>query len=327
MREITMRRANAARRACFWRSSRTARPCSPRKTCVTRSPRPTAMRGGQIATSTGLSVPDPTNVHELHRGGATGDVWASLVGQIERLVPRDVQAAQPIKATHRKVGPRDVYMVMGAPKNSKVAFRAKGQAELWDPWTGATRPLRVLGQTATGTEVELPLEDYEAQIVVFTPTAGRGSSQYSARVCRPAPEASVQEIALDGEWEFELKPTMDNRYGDFRLPATDTDDRPRSTHLPSRRRQRRRGGVARAGLRRQPLGAGDLRLWAAVLAAGTDAGRCGCGRVGCRVGETHPCESDRIGQRGRQDVTRGGPTVSPGVTAWKAIPVTRAIMA
>jgi hypothetical protein len=31
----------------------------------------------------------------------------------------------------------------------------------------------------------------------------------------------VQEIALDGEWEFELKPTMDNRYGDFRLPATD----------------------------------------------------------------------------------------------------------
>jgi hypothetical protein len=31
----------------------------------------------------------------------------------------------------------------------------------------------------------------------------------------------VQEIALDGQWEFELKPTMDNRYGDFRLPAYD----------------------------------------------------------------------------------------------------------
>ena len=28
-------------------------------------------------------------------------------------------------------------------------------------------------------------------------------------------------IVLDGSWEFELKPTMDNRWGDFRLPATD----------------------------------------------------------------------------------------------------------
>jgi len=31
----------------------------------------------------------------------------------------------------------------------------------------------------------------------------------------------VHRRALDGDWEFALKPTMDNRYGDFRLPATD----------------------------------------------------------------------------------------------------------
>ena len=164
--------------------------------------------------TTSLSAPDPANVHQLHRGGATGDVWASLVGQIERLVPRDVQAAQPIKATHRKVGPRDVYMVMGAPKNSTVEFRAKGQVELWDPWTGSAQPLRVLGETANGTKVELPLEDYEAQIVVFTP--GRQHANPP-----PRQERTVQEIVLDSEWEFELKPTMDNRYGDFRLPVTD----------------------------------------------------------------------------------------------------------
>ena len=105
----------------------------------------------------------------MHRGGATGDVWGSLVDRIESLVPRDVQGRQPVKATHRKVGPRDVYLVMGAPKNSTVEFRAKGRVELWDPWTGAAQPLRVLGETAAGTKVELPLEDYEAQIVVFTP--------------------------------------------------------------------------------------------------------------------------------------------------------------
>ncbi len=144
----------------------------------------------------GLSAPDPTNVHELHRGGATGDVWASLVGQIESLVPRDVQAAQPIKATHRKVGPRDVYMVMGAAKNSAVEFRAKGQVELWDPWTGATQPLRVLGETATGTKVELPLEDYEAQIVVFTPTVVRGSPE---SVVRGSPDPAQEPTARSQE--------------------------------------------------------------------------------------------------------------------------------
>jgi len=165
--------------------------------------------------TSGLAAVDSTNVHELHRGGVAGDVWNALVGRIESLVPRDVQGDKAIKATHRKVGPRDVYLVMGAAKNSAVEFRAQGRVELWDPWTGEVRPLRVLGETARGTQVELPLEDYEAQVVVFTPGA--------PHVCPPQPrEPSRQEIVLDGEWEFELTPTMDNRYGDFRLPVTDT---------------------------------------------------------------------------------------------------------
>ena len=32
---------------------------------------------------------------------------------------------------------------------------------------------------------------------------------------------SPAPILLDGDWEFELKPTMDNRWGDFRLPHTE----------------------------------------------------------------------------------------------------------
>ena len=126
----------------------------------------------------------------------------------------DTRADKTVRSLHRKVGPRDVYMVMDAPKNSAVEFRAKGRVELWDPWTGVTRPLRVLGETATGTKVELPLEEYEAQIVVFTP----GQKHVNPT---PRPERPVQTIALDGDWEFELNPTMDNRYGDFRLPAID----------------------------------------------------------------------------------------------------------
>ncbi len=164
--------------------------------------------------TSGLAVPDPTNVHPLHRGGATGDVWGTLVDRIENLVPRDVQGDRPIKATHRKIGRRDVYMVMGAPKHSTIEFRAKGRVELWDPWTGAVQPLQVLGETTTATQVELPLEEYEAQMIVFTP---------DQQHVNPPPRTArlAERIALDSEWEFELKPTMDNRYGDFRLPGTD----------------------------------------------------------------------------------------------------------
>ena len=132
----------------------------------------------------------PRVASRRYDGRRLGHRWSA---EIESLVPRDVQAEQPIKATHRKIGPRDVYLVMGAPKNSTVEFRAKGQVELWDPWTGAIQPLRVLGETATGTEVELPLEDYEAQIVVFTPAASLDLPiNVSKRgVADPAPAANV----------------------------------------------------------------------------------------------------------------------------------------
>ena len=147
---------------------------------------------------------------ETHRLAKPADVPTVVLGAITP----DTRADKPVRSLHRKIGPREVYLVIDPPKNSVVEFRAKGQVELWDPWTGATQPLRVVGETETGTKVELPLENYEAQIVVFTP----GQPHLNPP---PRREQPTRSVALDGEWEFELKPTMDNRYGDFRLPATD----------------------------------------------------------------------------------------------------------
>ncbi len=139
-------------------------------------------------------------------------------GEVPPLVlaafPPDTRADMPVRSLHRRIGSRHVYMVMDAPKRSTVEFRAKGQAQCWDPWTGATRPLRVLGETPTGTRVQMPLEDYEAQIIVLSP-----GEPLLTDAQRSAPPRTL--LTLDGDWEFELKPTMDNRYGDFRLPATD----------------------------------------------------------------------------------------------------------
>jgi putative transposon-encoded protein len=149
-----------------------------------------------------------------------------LVAEIDGLLVRHVQADKPVRALHRKIGPRDVYMVMDAPKGSECVFRSQGRAELWDPWTGENHPLKVVSETARGTRVRMPLEDYEAQVIVFTPAPGRktASAGGEERVVTVSGQAGkrAEPIRLDGPWEFELKPTLDNRWGDFRLPVTDS---------------------------------------------------------------------------------------------------------
>jgi hypothetical protein len=132
------------------------------------------------------------------------------VAAIEAL-PRDYSG--PGRVLHRKIGPRDVYVVCGAPKDSRAAFRATGTVELWDPWTGSTRPLPVLSQASGATTLALPLTQTEAQLIVFNP----GIPEFST----PAP-VPVTRMKIEGDWEFELKPTLDNRWGDFRWPPTPT---------------------------------------------------------------------------------------------------------
>jgi len=170
----------------------------------------------------------------------------------------DTRAAKPVRSLHRRVGTRHVYMVMDAPKHSTVEFRATGVAEWWDPWTGDTHSVKVIEETPTGTKVEMPLEAYEAQLIVFSPGAAASAAFAASAAASPianrqspiasgqSPNASGQspiadrqaasgkrqaaisdqqrpvvEVLLAGDWEFELQPTMDNRFGDFRLPATD----------------------------------------------------------------------------------------------------------
>ncbi len=118
-----------------------------------------------------------------------------------------------VRTLHRKIGPRDVYLVMDAQPGDTVEFRASGAVELWDPWTGAVQPLRVTRHTETGTQVALPLEPYEAQVVVFTPD----KTYVNPPERKPQ---SLREIKLPDIWDVQFTPTMDNRYGDFRMPVT-----------------------------------------------------------------------------------------------------------
>jgi hypothetical protein len=136
---------------------------------------------------------------------------------VDKATPRDFAVLSAMKSPpnlmHRRIGQREVFMVHNVPANTECWFRARGTVELWDPWTGATRPLPVLAQTSEGTRLRLPLTEKEGQLIVFSPGV--------ATVADPPillPETST--IALAGDWEFELQPTLDNRFGDYRWPPS-----------------------------------------------------------------------------------------------------------
>jgi hypothetical protein len=115
---------------------------------------------------------------------------------------------------HRKVGERDLYFVYGLPKGTECSFRCTGKVELWNPWTGEVSPLKVSAVSEMGTTIALPLEKNEPQLIVFSP--GKPEIE-TASALNEKPE----ELVIDNKWEFELKPTLNNQFGDYRLPAFD----------------------------------------------------------------------------------------------------------
>ena len=180
-----------------------------------------------------------------------------LKNAVGKLLTKHVSSGQSVRAMHRKIGKRDVYMVMGSGKGVSCHFLSKGKVEKWDPWTGKVTPIYETTETDLGTNISLSFQSNQAQIIVFSPeqadvnvvstqldeitnidmnggnmsVTGYSSVpglietmlnikgeliKVSANVS-PAPAPLI----LDGDWEFELKPTMDNRWGDFRLPVTE----------------------------------------------------------------------------------------------------------
>jgi hypothetical protein len=117
---------------------------------------------------------------------------------------------------HRRVGYRDVYMVMDVPKGTLCFFRSHGKVELWDAMTGEVEELSVTEVTSEGTVLRIPVAPPSSCLIVFT----QGDPKIDDNVPSPAVSEQTEIIELKGKWECEIFPTMDNQWGDFRLPAT-----------------------------------------------------------------------------------------------------------
>lgn len=115
---------------------------------------------------------------------------------------------------HRKIGQKEYYALYNVAQNTECFFRAKGTVELWDPWTGNTSPLAVSAIEAEGVRIKTPLTETDIQIFVFDPAQ-------EAKLQQGETPMPTNNVAVQGDWEFELLPSQYNKWGDYHWPGTD----------------------------------------------------------------------------------------------------------
>jgi hypothetical protein len=180
---------------------------------------------------------------------------------ISKAIPVDVRCSETnLYYTHQKVDEMHVYFLFNAERQKRavsIALRAKGQPEIWDSHTGSTKKVYRYQREGETTSVRLEMEPYQGVVLVFDQTSSetevlednlteitaveaaptsirvngfderggnkrvrlrRGNREYllEGQVDSPMPA-----MTLEGPFSFETQPTMDNRWGDFRYPASE----------------------------------------------------------------------------------------------------------
>lgn len=154
------------------------------------------------------------------KNAAGGIGWYVKDGPMEKhiatlITPDFIPAANRGKVLHRKIGEKDLYMIMNVEKGSQCFFRSKGKVELWDAITGTFTPYPVLRQTDQGTYLQMEKDYTSSYLIVFSP----GTPEF--RQPHTGETQQQHQIDLNGKWEIELLPTLNNKWGDFRFPAFD----------------------------------------------------------------------------------------------------------
>lgn len=146
---------------------------------------------------------------------------------IDESIERSVLPSNPLMVLHRVLDQHEVFYLFNPsdqPLSTEVTFRCSGHAELWNPWNGETQSL------PKGNRQHLDLDPRAATLVVFN-QSGSGNSTNTSTISAPHPTSSTKTIPLDGPWQCDFQPTLNNRFGDFALPATTTLIGPEARHF------------------------------------------------------------------------------------------------
>ncbi len=116
---------------------------------------------------------------------------------------------------HRKLEAGELYFIRNAKQGMLCRFRAAGNAYLLDADNGK------IFKTDCETDgnysfVKLPFESNKDTLLLFAQDELETSGKITLESETALP---VSQTALDGEWGFEIIPTLDNSYGDYYLPA------------------------------------------------------------------------------------------------------------
>jgi hypothetical protein len=117
------------------------------------------------------------------------------------------------RVLHRKVGDANLYMVMGVTPGDTMTFRSVGKVEKLDPVSGKIITQSIISNNEETTSVRFNGNPTIGSFYLFTP----GTSDIDT--CKDI----KKDILIDtivGEWNVSPLPTMNNTWGDFRLPAT-----------------------------------------------------------------------------------------------------------
>ena len=135
---------------------------------------------------------------------------------------RDVNGPAGLKALHRRTDGCDLYYLVDLKADAVCTFRTTGAPEIWDPWTGTRRSASAWRRTADGTtSVELESTGQPILIAFVKDAADWLGNLPRAVRTASAGSAAAASVTLDGPWKFSLLPVLDNKWGDYRLPASE----------------------------------------------------------------------------------------------------------
>lgn len=114
---------------------------------------------------------------------------------------------------HRVIDGRDCYYLYGVEKGKECRFRASGIPVLLNPWSGKRMRIADFDTDGCTTRLRFPLTKKEPVLLVFEEDCPE------TEVLPVFDKTPETRLDLRGDWECEIIPTMDNQYGDYRLPA------------------------------------------------------------------------------------------------------------
>ena len=167
-------------------------------------------RAGGIVLAAGEVMP------EIPACGALGvHSIKDISSSVKRLLNTDFRTGKGEgRVLHRRIGDKDVYMLMNVENGDSVYFRSRGMLERWNAMDGTSEPLPVLGVDEEGTWIRYEGESGNSMLAVFSPGEPVTATDVTC-------ERETFVRAVEGDWEISVIPTMNNRWGDFRLPASD----------------------------------------------------------------------------------------------------------